>query len=292
MSRWAPERPANDIATRDDTTTQPREPLSGPPESPESRARSGRAPSRGSDQRRQRQVAALLEHAWEVVTRVGIAGLTMEELAKEAGYTRSAVYRYFRSKEDIAIALAIEAAEQRVWLYDKVMRLEARPRERLVAFVETMTRLFPRHLLVARTAFANALYSERKQDVLHDLSRRDYLACLSITRQGVERDDLPLPAGVPIEDLALAVYGFTRGMYASVNDATLLREAGVVDLEQSNRRILRTFLDGLGWRPLSTEHDYDETMRRLQAELLTPPLLASLASWRRAGGEGREETAE
>ena len=228
--------------------------------------------SRGTGQRRQRRVAALLSHAWDVVARVGIAGLSMEELAKEAGYTRSGIYRYFRSKEDIAIALAVESVQQRVWLFDQVMHFDVSPRHRLIAFVEGMCRLFPRHALVNRTAFANALYSERKQRVLHDLSRQDFRHCLELTRQGVDRGELPLPRGMAIETLTLAVYGFTRGIYTSACDAPLLAECGVGDLRQASDRILSDFLDGLGWRPMASEPGYDETLRRIRHELLVLPL--------------------
>ena len=40
----------------------------------------------------------------------GLAGLTMARIAEKAGCSRPAVYQYFRNKEEVVIALAIESA--------------------------------------------------------------------------------------------------------------------------------------------------------------------------------------
>ncbi len=49
--------------------------------------------SRGVDRRR----SAILEVARDQLSRDGIAAFTMERVADEAGYARTAIYRYFSS---------------------------------------------------------------------------------------------------------------------------------------------------------------------------------------------------
>ncbi len=50
--------------------------------------------------------------AWSVVREVGLAGLSMRDLATRAGVTTPTLYAYFDSKHDIYDAMFAEAAEQ------------------------------------------------------------------------------------------------------------------------------------------------------------------------------------
>ena len=50
----------------------------------------------------------ILEAANALFLKKGIAGGTMDEIAKEAGYSKSTVYVYFRSKDDIVYHLVYE----------------------------------------------------------------------------------------------------------------------------------------------------------------------------------------
>ena len=48
--------------------------------------------------------------ALQVITRLGIEGLTVREVAREAGYTTGALTHYFRSKDELLIAASEHAA--------------------------------------------------------------------------------------------------------------------------------------------------------------------------------------
>ena len=48
--------------------------------------------------------------ALQVITRLGIAGLTVREVAREAGYTTGALTHYFQSKDQLLIAASEHAA--------------------------------------------------------------------------------------------------------------------------------------------------------------------------------------
>src|SRR3954471_21423542 len=55
-------------------------------------------------QRRARSRSALLESAARGLSRYGYGNLVLEDVAREAGYTRGALYHQFRDKEDLALA--------------------------------------------------------------------------------------------------------------------------------------------------------------------------------------------
>src|SRR5213082_1901924 len=56
-------------------------------------------------ERSARSRSALLESAARGLSRYGYGNLVLEEVAREAGYTRGALYHQFRDKEDLALAV-------------------------------------------------------------------------------------------------------------------------------------------------------------------------------------------
>src|SRR5215210_3956983 len=65
------------------------------------------ATRRGSTQaeRSARTRSALLESAARGFSRYGYGNLVLEQVAREAGYTRGALYHQFKDKEDLALAV-------------------------------------------------------------------------------------------------------------------------------------------------------------------------------------------
>jgi AcrR family transcriptional regulator len=62
--------------------------------------------------RRRSARADIVEAAWSVVRELGLAGLTMRDLATRAGVTTPTLYAYFDSKNEIYDAMFTEAATQ------------------------------------------------------------------------------------------------------------------------------------------------------------------------------------
>ena len=65
-------------------------------------------------ERRARSRAALLESAARGLSRHGYANLVLEDVAREAGYSRGALYHQFRDKEDLALAV-VEWVDETWW---------------------------------------------------------------------------------------------------------------------------------------------------------------------------------
>jgi AcrR family transcriptional regulator len=56
-------------------------------------------------ERSARSRSALLESAARGLSRYGYGNLVLEQVAREAGYTRGALYHQFKDKEDLALAV-------------------------------------------------------------------------------------------------------------------------------------------------------------------------------------------
>src|ERR1700719_1024207 len=73
---------------------------------------------RSQAQRRARTRAALIESAAKAFSRCGYGNVILEEVARDAGYTRGALYHMFDGKEDLALAVVEWVAatwEDEVW---------------------------------------------------------------------------------------------------------------------------------------------------------------------------------
>src|ERR687883_670977 len=78
---------------------------------------------RSQAERSARSRAALLESAARGLSRFGYGNLVLEDVAREAGYTRGALYHQFKDKEELALAVL-------EWVHETWSREVAEPAER------------------------------------------------------------------------------------------------------------------------------------------------------------------
>jgi AcrR family transcriptional regulator len=230
-----------------------------------------RAPERRSDE--------LLAVSRTLLRRGGLAGLSMAAIAEEAGCSRPAVYQYFQSKEEVVMALAIDSAGVRNLLYARVRDFDARPRERLVALAEVDAILYPEVPVLEETTYANALRagtSTARQDELRRAQRVAYESYVACVRAAVESGDLTLPRHVDAEQLIFTLATFSTGLFAPVSRGLPDGEDDHGDPRPAMRRLGSAFLDGLGWKPLTTEWDYRRTLRRVYADVFPADYLGEL----------------
>jgi AcrR family transcriptional regulator len=221
----------------------------------------------------------LLAVARLVVRSGGLTGLTMARIAARAGCSRPTVYQYFRNKEEVVVALAIESAGLRNRLYARVPSFVARTREQVVALAEVDAILYPDWPVLEETTYANALRArtgpERQED-LRGVQRVAYEHHLELARGAIAAGDVELGSGATVEQLVFTLATFSTGLFAPVSRGLPDLESEAADPRPAMHRLGSAFLDGLGWRPLSAEWDYRETLRRVYDEVFPAEFLESL----------------
>jgi AcrR family transcriptional regulator len=230
---------------------------------------------------RERQI---LDAAREILIKDGLPGLTMERIAEAINYGRTTVYEHFPCKEEIITEITHEAVRLHLKLYDRVLQFDARPRERMVAVGEVSTivhRWYPRHFITLLLSYTNVMRDkispERTQaGIAFDSRVRAIVE--GIIRDGVAVGDLVLAEGVTPEQINAGLWYLTVGGYAFVSTDAPLAQSGVAGPIPTLRLIGNAVLDGLGWRPLSTEWDYRETMRRIYTEVFPPEVIEEVLS--------------
>ncbi len=105
----------------------------------------------------------IIEAAGEILTESGLAGLTTKNLAAKMGFGESALYRHFKSKEEIIVTmLQYLAADMDKRLTACVAKLED-PVEKLKAVFNNQFDFFEKHPHFLIAVFSEGLLEESKK---------------------------------------------------------------------------------------------------------------------------------
>jgi AcrR family transcriptional regulator len=203
----------------------------------------------------------------------------MASIAEKAGCSRPAVYQYFTNKEEVVTALAVESATLRNRLYRQVPSFDARPRERLVALAEVDAILYPDWPVLEETTYANALRGRTSPARRDDLRREQRVAYESFLRcvgEAIAAGDLELPRSVTTDHLIFTLSTFSTGLFAPISRGLPDLAEKRPDPRAAMRRLGSAFLDGIGWKPLTSEWDYRGTLHRVYSEVFSPDFLDEL----------------
>jgi AcrR family transcriptional regulator len=162
-------------------------------------------------ERRARSRSALLESAARGLSRYGYGNLVLEDVAREAGYTRGALYHQFKDKEDLALAV-VEWADE-TWRREVggPAEQERDPVAALIAMARGHAVLCRRD--VARVAMALRVeFSGQDHPVGRELERISeglVKRCARLINAG--RSDGSIPPGPPARAVAQALIGAIEG---------------------------------------------------------------------------------
>ena len=162
-------------------------------------------------ERRARSRGALLESAARGLSRYGYGNLVLEEVAREAGYTRGALYHQFKNKEDLALAVV-------EWVYENWMREVGEPAARQPDPVTELLALARGHAVFCRRDIARVVmalrleFAGQDQPVGRETERiweTGVKRCVKLINAGRKADSIP--PGPPARALALALFGALEG---------------------------------------------------------------------------------
>jgi AcrR family transcriptional regulator len=162
-------------------------------------------------ERRAHSRGALLESAARGLSRYGYGNLVLEEVAREAGYTRGALYHQFRDKGDLALAV-IE------WVNENWMREVGEPAAQQADPVAELLALARGHAVFCRRDIARVVMALRLEFAGQDhpvgreterIWETGVKRCVKLINAG--RRAGSLPSGPPARAVALALLGALEG---------------------------------------------------------------------------------
>lgn len=222
------------------------------------------------DMRRREEL--FLDRARSVLLKHGYHGLTMDRIAKATGYSRGTIYQHFGCKEDIIVALVTRGMERRLAMMERCGAFRGRSRERMQVIgeaVELFTRLFPddaRILLLGNGEVIVQKASEKSLRGMRTCLERSMAVAAGIVRDAIAQGDLVLTRATP-EEVVFHLWAIAEGGYAVASSLTPPFEAWIPDPFAAVNNGYEALCDGYGWRPLSTEWDFEATRRRIRREI-------------------------
>jgi len=214
----------------------------------------------------------ILRVARQVFFEQGYYGLTMAKVAERTGCAKGTVYLHFPSKEDLIATLAYRCHERRQAMLARTEGFRGRSRERMIAFAYAAglyTRLYPGDIQILHTitpSLRQKVSKERERE-FEEIERFAMGVLVSVVQNGVDEGDLDASAGMGAGELALGLWAVADGCYGLIISGVDLSEIGVSHPYTSLMRYIHLLADSYGWRPLSTEWNYDETLRRVRQQV-------------------------
>ncbi|MBK8505922.1 MAG: TetR/AcrR family transcriptional regulator [Saprospiraceae bacterium] len=105
----------------------------------------------------------LIEAAGKILTRSGVSGLTVKNLATEMQFSEGALYRHFSSKEQIIMSMLEYLANELDRRYKDALSSISDPKQRFIAVFRNQFRFFIEKPHFAVVVFSDGLMEENTQ---------------------------------------------------------------------------------------------------------------------------------
>ncbi|MCJ7832817.1 MAG: TetR/AcrR family transcriptional regulator [Deltaproteobacteria bacterium] len=235
---------------------------------------------------KQKRETFMLEQARKIGAAEGLHALTIPRLAEETGYSKPTVYKYFPTKEDLIVAIAAQSSAIRASYYERAVTFQARPREKLYGFnALNFGFLHPyfREMLDLHVNRLSHQAGKERQKELYENENRVVEIIAGVVREAIENGDLKLPEKVDEYQIIFTLSSTTFGGYVMRESDSPVMKKWFDRIRFKDGVFGEIVLDGLGWKPLSTEWNYGKTKKRFFREVF-PELLDDSEARRKASG--------
>ena len=211
----------------------------------------------------------ILNVARELLLDRGYFGITMDRIAKVSQCPKGTMYQHFACKEDIIIALARQCFEARLAMMRRAAAFEGKTREKVVAMGEAVG-LFERlrtddsRIIHTATGPIREKAHPARVEALVRTERENAALLRSILVEAITRGELALEEPATVEEMAFAIWALVDGSFTLIESGL---PGAVLGIQDPHTRMFRAFgvlADGYGWRPLSTEWDWEETLANVR----------------------------
>ncbi|MFA7327435.1 MAG: TetR/AcrR family transcriptional regulator [Candidatus Kapaibacterium sp.] len=105
----------------------------------------------------------IIEASGKILTERGVSGLTLKNIAKEMKFSESAVYRHFKSKEDIIITMLNYLAEIMNMNLSRICKSDKPSQQRLVEVFQSQLDFFEENPNFVVAVFSDGLFEESQK---------------------------------------------------------------------------------------------------------------------------------
>jgi len=169
-------------------------------------------------QRREREIAHartdIVEAAIRAFARTGLRNTTMQDIAREAGYTAASLYTYFKSKQEIVDAMVTLLTDEYIQVFDEPVPAGLSFRQRFELVLHRQLELIDkRHNVfvgfLSDQTSESMCASDETGRAFHENFERRIARLAAWLKENAKADDI---AGYPPELLARSLFGMAFGL--------------------------------------------------------------------------------
>ena len=216
-----------------------------------------------------------LDRARQLLLDRGYHGLTMDAIARLTGYSRGTIYLHFRCKEDLIMSLVNRGMTRRLDMVERAAAFNGGTREQMQAIGEAVIlfmSLYSGDARIFHVGDAEAIKQKASPSLLdeyNELLQQTMSVAVGVIRNAIDAGDLVLQGRCTPEILTFNLWAITEEGLSPPSTWAPFPELGIPDLLVSVLDGCEKLCDGCGWRPLSSEWDYEETRRRVREALFS-----------------------
>jgi AcrR family transcriptional regulator len=220
----------------------------------------------------------LIVLAMDIMHKDGVSNLTMDKLTAQSDFSKGTIYNHFSCKEDILSAISITSMAELNHLFSRAVRFKGTTRERLLAvhFAYMLNaKLNPEQFMCVLSCKTSSV-TEKASKKRRQLSIDKESEILSLLNQLVNEAEtageliVTQPHGHQL--ITFCNWSMSFGTLALLMRAEDSQATQSLDVQEALLHNICVILDGLGWKPLSSQWDYHETLIRIQAEIFAPEM--------------------
>lgn len=227
--------------------------------------------------RKQREIAErhslLLDIGRRLVDSEGYRNLSMDRIAEISEYSKGTVYQHFSCKEEILIQLCNHNAISLKSLFERARRYEGSSREKMLAISvahELWVGLNPNCHDKMQTLCGGGTKEKVSAESLESHNRLEFEIfgiIISIVEEAVTNKELSAETSLSVPELVYSLWSICFGSLQLRSLDLPLQQMGIGDPQATALRATDSLLDGIGWQPLSNDHDYAAVMTDINTTL-------------------------
>ncbi|MCU0716307.1 MAG: TetR/AcrR family transcriptional regulator [Pirellula sp.] len=222
----------------------------------------------------ERRTAEILRVSRPILLREGFHALSMDRVAAQMEYAKGTIYNHFPNKEEIVLALAVEAMQLRRRLFERAIAATGSSRVRMMA-VGAACEFFTEHcsddFVVEQWIRNNNIWdktSEQRQTLIRECEGNCMALVSSVVADGVSAGELTVPAPLSPPEFVFGLWALVYGSQILTRSSPSLASIGIYDPVIAIRAHCLNLLNGFAWQPLMSWDEYQSQMQSLQERLI------------------------